>query len=214
MTERLPGSFTILKNNDLITIYEMKEEYDRACLVDLIHRIFEKSRYILSQLKIDYACRVVVSEVIKTQVEFKNIYENTLQVFNMDLWNKGRLSYNFYEDLEIKKFLMKNSPEDLESFVLKTLGPLIDYHNASRKDLFDTLKMYLKTGKDFALCRDRLHIHPNTLTYRINRLKEILDIDFREYHDVLKLQIALEILEISSEFKGFDLNKIEQVDKS
>lgn len=209
MMEKLAGSFTIPKNNFLITIFESRETYDRDYLTDLIYRIFEKSRYTLSHLKIDYSCQVMVSEVIQRQEDFKSVYENTLQVFSMDLWQDKKQSYNFYEDLEIKKFLMKNKLEDLESFVLKTLGPLFEYPNASRKDLFETLKTYLKTGKDFALTKTQLHIHPNTLTYRINRLKDILDIDFKEYHDVLKLQIALEILEITSDFKGFDLNKIE-----
>ena len=75
---------------------------------------------------------------------------------------------------------------------------LLNSIDAKEVDLFDTLKMYIVTNGNWTLTKDSLHIHGNTLTYRINRLKEILGCDFNEYRERFKIQIALEILDISS----------------
>ena len=44
-----------------------------------------------------------------------------------------------------------------------------------------------------------LHVHPNTVSYRIHRFEEITGLDLGSYRDRLMAQVALEILDAVGE---------------
>ena len=68
----------------------------------------------------------------------------------------------------------------------KILGPLLEYNLTSRRDLFETLRVYILSNGNWTKTKDTLLIHGNTLSYRLNRLMEILNIDFQNYYRAVK----------------------------
>jgi sugar diacid utilization regulator len=193
------NSITLQKRNYIITIFDREDSFDKVALSQLIETMLEKANYVLSQIGVEFECTIGVSEIIRTNSDFREIYDNTMQIFRLDLDKRGNCNYYYFEDLEIKRFLLNNKKEDLEKFVNKTFGPLREYANASRVDLYDTLKIYVQTGGNWTLTKEMLHIHGNTLSYRLKRLKEILEYDFTIYQNRFRLQIALEIIELYPE---------------
>ena len=194
-------SITLMRKNYIVTIFDVNSDLKRESIENFIKKIFKKSEYILSFLKAKFTCRVSVSEIVSDQSNFKVAYENALQLFEIRFEITKNFTFYFYEDLEIKRFLLKNDKKDLENFVMKIMGPLARYKNSSKEELYNTLRIYIINGGNWTLTKEKLHIHGNTLTYRINRLKEILGIDFSNYQDMLKIQIAFEIIELYPEFK-------------
>ncbi|MCK5763901.1 MAG: helix-turn-helix domain-containing protein, partial [Clostridiales bacterium] len=192
------NSISFLNKNCIVTIFDYNENIEKDLLITLIHKIYKKSKYILSFSKIDYKFQIAVSEVIKNNSDFKVAYERTIQLFNLNLNYNKEFYYYFYDDLEIKTLLLNNSSEDLTNFVNKILGPLFDYNHSSRDELFKTLKTYISTNGNWTLTKNTLYIHGNTLTYRINRLQEILGFDLSDYNKRFKIQIALEIVELGT----------------
>lgn len=122
-------------------------------------------------------------------------------MFDLNLNDNETFAYYFYEDLEVKRFLLKNESKDLQNFVIRIMGPLINYKNSSRDELYNTLRVYIISGGNWTLTKEKLHIHGNTLTYRINRLKEILGMNFSDYKERLKIEIAFEIIDLYPDFK-------------
>lgn len=61
--------------------------------------------------------------------------------------------------------------------------------------------MVLKSGANWTATKKVMLIHGNTLSYRLNRLKEILGYDLNEYYANLRLKIAFEIIELYPEFE-------------
>ena len=55
---------------------------------------------------------------------------------------------------------------------------------------FDTLKVYLKTERNVALCSKLLYIHRNSMIYRVKRLEEELDCDFSDFNTRSSLLIS------------------------
>jgi len=60
-----------------------------------------------------------------------------------------------------------------KDWVVSVLGPLA-HHNPETARLRETLAVYLTTGSAYRTTADRLHIHPNTVKYRIQKAEEKL----------------------------------------
>lgn len=54
------------------------------------------------------------------------------------------------------------------------LTPVLDQPEGKRTALLDTLWAWLATGGDRAVTADMLHVHPQTISYRLGRLRELL----------------------------------------
>ena len=139
--------------------------------------------------------KMAVSSSFKSISDFKDHYFQTLNTLKM-IEKESEKSYAFYDQLEIKKLLAKNDNEELKYFADKILMPLKEYGNSSQNNLLKTLKIYLQSNCSWSYSKEKLHIHGNTLSYRLNRIKEILNLDFDDYNDRLKLQLAFEIEEL------------------
>jgi DNA-binding PucR family transcriptional regulator len=150
---------------------------------------------IFSLKKNNYSYKMAVSSSYQKTAEFKKSYFRTLKTLDM-ISGQSEKNYAFYDQLEIKKLLAKNESEELKDFADKILKPLKEYSNSSKNDLLQTLKIYLQSNCSWTESKETLHIHGNTLSYRLNRIKEILNVDFDDYNDRLKLQLAFEIEEL------------------
>ena len=71
------------------------------------------------------------------------------------------------------------------------LQALSDYDQERGAALVDTLERYLQRFGDVRAAADDLHIHPNTLRYRIGRAEEILGMSLEDPDARLLLQIQL-----------------------
>lgn len=189
-------SVIILNNNYIITIFNKNKYFNRKFISSIIDEITEKFEFFSPFLEVKLDYKIIVSEEIKNNADFGLIYNNAMNLFNINSIKTSNKTVYFYEDFEIKKFLLNNDQEDLIKFANKILGSLLNYKHSSKDELLKTLIIYIKTGKEWKKTKNILHIHGNTLTYRINRLQELLNLDFSNYYDLFKLKIALEIIEL------------------
>ena len=82
--------------------------------------------------------------------------------------------------------------ERLLEFAQRHLGPLIEHDRARSGDLVETLKAYLEAGEQQAAAK-RLGIHPNTLRYRLDRVREISGAEFEDPETRLNLSVAVRV---------------------
>lgn len=107
----------------------------------------------------------------------------------------GRARYGFgtiahFKDLGLDRFLYGwlESPRSRE-LAEGLLAPLLAEPNAG--ELIDTLRVYLDCMGRRSQAAQMLHIHRNTLTYRIQRLEQLLKINLDDAAAQLVLQLAL-----------------------
>ena len=72
------------------------------------------------------------------------------------------------------------------------LGPLIEHDSARKGALVATLRAYLETGEQQQAAH-RLRVHPNTLRYRLDRIREITGLDLEDPETRLNLSVALRV---------------------
>jgi hypothetical protein len=77
------------------------------------------------------------------------------------------------------------------SFRDRVLGPLRDYDAEHRSDLVHTLEVFLECSGSWSRCAVRLHVHVNTLRYRIRRIEELTGRDLGTFEDRVDLFLAL-----------------------
>jgi hypothetical protein len=96
-----------------------------------------------------------------------------------------------FEDLGIHRLLLQVPDlEELRSFAREVVGALRE-HEA----LLRTLAVYLRENGSLQRAARELHVHPNTVTYRLNRVEDITGLDLDRYQDRLMAQVALEIVQ-------------------
>ncbi|HZJ68600.1 MAG TPA: PucR family transcriptional regulator ligand-binding domain-containing protein [Candidatus Eisenbacteria bacterium] len=103
----------------------------------------------------------------------------------------------FYDDLGVFRVLFYDDLKpELEKIMAEELKILVEYDHKKNTELVNTLQQYFECEGNLAQVAENLFIHYNTVVYRLNRIKEIMDIDFDNYNDRLNLQLALKINEI------------------
>jgi hypothetical protein len=80
----------------------------------------------------------------------------------------------------------------------ETLHPLVEYDRRHRTALVDTVRTYVETGFNLRRSADVLHVHPNTVMYRLRRVQELSGRDPYDPEDLLILFLALKLTELSN----------------
>ncbi|HEU4810828.1 MAG TPA: GAF domain-containing protein [Nocardioides sp.] len=89
--------------------------------------------------------------------------------------------------------LGENGPVELEQYVEATLGPLLAYDTRRGTHLVESMEAWFATGGRVKDTAARLHVHPNTVVQRLERIAELLGTDWREPGRSLDVQLALRV---------------------
>ena len=89
-----------------------------------------------------------------------------------------------------------NDPEHVAAFVETTVGPVRDWDARRGTGLVDTLEAWFASGGRLKETASALHVHPNTVTQRLDRIGELLGDGWRDPSRSLDLQLALRLLRL------------------
>ncbi|ANZ43426.1 diguanylate phosphodiesterase [Lentzea guizhouensis] len=81
---------------------------------------------------------------------------------------------------------------ELDRFLDASIGPLVAYDRRRGTDLVGTLSVYYGHRANVAATARALHVHVNTLLKRLDRVSEVLGVDWRTEND-LELQFGLQL---------------------
>lgn len=88
--------------------------------------------------------------------------------------------------------LLTGIPADVRTAYSRTvLGPLLDTRNASFAALLQTLETFLACDGSWARTAEALHLHVNSVHYRVGRIEHFTGRDLSRLHDRLDLRAAL-----------------------
>jgi sugar diacid utilization regulator len=101
-----------------------------------------------------------------------------------------------FEDLGIHRLLLQVPDlSELRSFAADVLGKLSRHEHEHKSEYLTTLGCYFRENNSPQRASRSLHVHPNTVAYRIKRIEEITGLRLDDYRDRLVAQVALEILD-------------------
>ncbi|MBW1596123.1 PucR family transcriptional regulator ligand-binding domain-containing protein [Streptomyces sp. JJ38] len=106
----------------------------------------------------------------------------------------GRVCAAGHEELASHVLLLPFVPDDVRrAFTARLLDPLRDYDRRHRAELVDTLEAFLESDGSWTRCAARLHLHVNTLRYRVGRIEQLTGRDLSRLEDKLDFFLALRI---------------------
>jgi hypothetical protein len=106
----------------------------------------------------------------------------------------GRVHVVTSDELHSYVLLLATVPEGVRrSFRDRLLRPLHDYDAEHHSDLVHTLETFLECSGAWNRCAGRLHVHVNTLRYRIRRIEELTGRDLGTLENRVDFFLALRV---------------------
>ncbi|WML43485.1 sugar diacid recognition domain-containing protein [Neobacillus sp. PS3-40] len=111
--------------------------------------------------------------------------------------SKQKMKIIFDEELTLEMVLDELSPKTIHDFITRTIGPIL-----TDKELIATLKELFKQNHSLKKTSDQLHIHINTLHYRLKKIDEYTQLNTGNIHDLLIMYLAILFLDVHTKISG------------
>lgn len=134
--------------------------------------------------------RLTNLEEIRTS--YKDVWY-CIEIFNRHKRPNQRMTYR---EVGVAKMMMNSSEEELHQFVVDQVHPLMNYTKQNKRELLETLEHYLFNHQHLKEVAQQLHLHSNTLNYRLRRISDILSADIRDAEVIFHLRMAWNIMNL------------------
>jgi hypothetical protein len=186
-TTRMPGAITSIREDEVVIVVPEPAEAGRlssGCLARM-RDLFPET---MITIGIGGACRDP-ADIARSYGQARRTIDAVTR-----LGRQGQVVA--FEDLGIHRLLLQ-VPDlaELRSFAAEILGKLGGQERQRGTDLLTTLACYFRENSSPQRTARGLHVHPNTVAYRIRRIQEITGLQLDNYRDRLMAQVALEIID-------------------
>lgn len=140
-----------------------------------------------------------ISRCFEDLFSLKTYYEQAVQALRLSPGHSPDTPLLFYADLVIRHMLsIVSENHDLKQFCESSLLALLAHDTQSHTDYVNCLFTYLQQERSIAHTADCLHLHKNTLLYRLHKIEEILgqSLDDPDYR--FRLLFTYQILSAAS----------------
>jgi DNA-binding PucR family transcriptional regulator len=100
--------------------------------------------------------------------------------------------------------LQLDDADQLMAFADRTLGEIRRHDEQRRTELLQTLRCYLDNHQNRAATGLALHVHPNTVTQRLQRIQVVSGIDVSTPASVVQISTALMLLDVATADQATD----------
>ncbi|MBP1961714.1 PucR family transcriptional regulator [Paenibacillus aceris] len=153
----------------------------------------------LSQLLIKYAgdsaCREEAGEIAFYTSAMK-VRPTALREAYMECVETQRMAHKLelpdrvvhYETIEFAHLFQHMSVNMMEDYCAKVLRPLLEKDAEYSQEMIRTLEVFIRNDGQVSEAAKQLFIHRNTVTYRLEKISDLLQVDFKKVNDLLKLK--------------------------
>ncbi|NQX45379.1 PucR family transcriptional regulator [Paenibacillus tritici] len=134
--------------------------------------------------------RSAVSSVKVRPEELKEAFAEITECIGMSRQWGAHGNVVHYRQLELDLLLSKIPAATMERYYSGSLRGLLSREPEYVKEMLHTLEVYLENDGHVNETAKKLFIHRNTATYRMEKLSELLDVDFKKINDLMKLKLV------------------------
>jgi purine catabolism regulator len=186
-----PGAAVAGFATDLVAVVgvpDRREEAAASLARSIAEGLSRRSRHLFS---------FGVSRTVATPVEVATAYDQATKALQIGRRIHGQGAVTRFDSLGVFRLLsLIDDAEELRSFALETLGPLLVLDPDDRDDLLRTLEALVECNLNVAKAARRLYFHYNTLRYRITKLERLLGPFTTDPDLCLQIGLALQIIRI------------------
>lgn len=137
--------------------------------------------------------RVVVGVSTPSAVaELRGAVQEARQARKVGEARTGRSCVVAGEEIAVHQLLLAAVPEEVRHALRRrVLGPVLDYDAEHGVNLLETLTVFLECSCSWTQAAARLHVHVNTLRYRIGRVEELTGASLSSFSERVDIYLAL-----------------------
>ncbi len=187
----LPGCLYVIYQNSIIFLINGCDDHAN-------HRFTNEA---LEDYLISNDLIAGLSNSFKNIQEIRKYYQQSLKSAGLGRKMKNKPGLYRYEVMSIFHILEICESQDysLLDFCHPALLTLKAYDEEKHTDFFNTLYQYLNFSQNTQRTADYLHIHKNTLLYRIDKIKKLTGNPLNHGDELIKLHFSFKILEYMRE---------------
>ncbi|WMT41370.1 PucR family transcriptional regulator ligand-binding domain-containing protein [Paenibacillus sp. D2_2] len=160
----------------------------------------KKARKIQESIHIktkDMIVQVGIGSVAEKAMNVSGSYQEAQEALELGAMLFGDEAITAFSELGLFRLLCQfPDPKLLTSFIPAPLCKLVESKNAIKNDLIHTLDVFLQHNQNAAKAAQDLFVHYKTVMYRLERIKEITDMDFEDPEEMLETRVGLKILNL------------------
>ncbi|WP_369392872.1 PucR family transcriptional regulator [Streptomyces sp. CG1] len=177
----------------LVPLPAVSSEHDGSETGLLADSLLQSVRQTLSAgLNDDGRLTLGVSAAVHSAEGLRGALEEARHARRVAAARPGRVCAAGHQELASHVLLLPFVPDDVRrAFTARLLDPLTDYDRRHRAELIPTLEAFLDCDGSWTRCATRLHLHVNTLRYRVGRIEQLTGRDLSRLEDKLDFFLAL-----------------------
>lgn len=179
----------VLSQANAVLILLPAELFSRNLLVTILTNIMKRGSE-----KYHIAIKAGVGASYEYIEDFKKSYQEARNVMAVSKIASKEEKVYFYEDLGIYSLIAQiSNGKFLDDYVESRIGKLIKADQMQEGELCETLEAYLNHNCNANATAEALFIHRNTMRYRMDKIKKILDDELSDMSVFLELKLAFAI---------------------
>lgn len=187
LQKKFPLSLSVCYGNDVVMLLDSAEK------VQCVKRTLEGIEPFLKQKKL----KAIISDQFYELYEIHEYYRQTADAKKIMHAVKPESTICLYDEIRgYDRILSKMTLKNYRMFVEEKEEFIYRYDKEHGTEYFQTLYCYIKNSKSLQKTAEELFIHKNTVSYRINRAKEIFELDLSDAEARIGIYIGYMIFQM------------------
>ncbi|MDA2803861.1 PucR family transcriptional regulator [Nocardiopsis suaedae] len=176
----------------VVPVPDAAEEGARAA--EGLRAELERGAWALEPGLVDYRLAVGIGSTPRELGDLRGAAAEARHARRLAGLRRGRAQVIAGAEIDSHELLLASVPEEVRaSYRERLLGPLLAYDRDHRSDLVETLERFLEHSGSWQRCASAMHVHVNTLRYRIGRVEELTGRDLSRLDHRVDLFLALRL---------------------
>lgn len=165
---------SLLYGNNIICLFSADTDKETAKAARYIRTVQD----LLHQINTDMDLYLSFGRTYSNPLEIRKSYQEARQALDLCKKISSNNRVYAYSDLGTYRLLLNiKDKREVQEFYHYHLDPILQYDAENSTELLVTLRQYLHCNSNLAKTAQALFIHRNTLLYRLNQIKDLLNID-------------------------------------
>ena len=134
--------------------------------------------------------KIIVSGGIGGKTDYVNLSKSFMQAERAANASKKLKRILFEHELRFELILQDIGESTREEFIKRTIAPLLE-----DRELLHNLQVWFNENQSMQNTAQKLHIHKNTLSYRLQKVEQLTGLSVSNVHDVLLLYLGIRLLD-------------------
>lgn len=189
------------RSDSIIVLYPFQggDETSKESIQKFSNSIGEQIKKAVNNNITEFTVSIGIGSFNRDIMEIHNSYREAITAIRVGkaIWGKNGVYH--YDNLGVYRLLYQ-FPDRMElmKYAQSIIGKLLRYDQDRGTMFVQTLEMYLANNNNQKETAKKMFVHPKTLSYRLRRIEEILDISLSSTESCFSLYMALKILSLTN----------------